>query len=245
MYVNTALKKMKEGKPAIGSICGTCSPLAAEMMALAGPDFVCVDNQHGLWQPQEMMAAFRAIHCAGSVPMARVLKNDFGQMGEILDRGAMGIIVPMVNNVADAKAAAFAMRFPPRGGRSGGWYGCGVYGPDYFDWINDQVFLAVQIETQEAIDNVEAIMSVDGVDGCWMGPGDLSFSMGVPKWSPKHNAAIKKTLDTCKKLGKIPGIAFGDMPQLIKDGFQFVTPIDDFSALRNTSEATLKALRAL
>ena len=243
MYVNSALKKMREGKPALGATCGTGAPLAAEFLARGGCDFVFLDNQHGLWQPLEMMAGFRAIHAAGSVPMLRVLKNDFGQMGEALDRGAMGIIVPMVNTVADAKAAAFAIRFPPVGGRSGGWYGCHVYGPDYFDWINKEVFLAVQIETKEAVENVEAIMAVDGVDGCWIGPGDLSISMGVPLWSAPHKAAIQRTLEACQKLGKIPGIAFGDMPQFIKDGFQFVTPIDDFTCLRRTAEDTLKMLR--
>jgi 2-keto-3-deoxy-L-rhamnonate aldolase RhmA len=244
MYVNKALKKMKEGKPALGAVCGTCSPLAAELLALSGLDFVKVDNQHGLWQPQEMMAAFRAIHAAGAVPMGRVLKNDFGQINEMLDRGAMGIVVPMVNTVADARAAAFAMRFPPEGGRSGGWYGCGVYGSDYKSWINREVFLAVQIETKEAVDNVEEIMAVPGVDGCWVGPGDLSFSMDVPLWSEPHKAAISKVLAACKKLGKIPGIAFGDMAQFIKDGFLFVTPCDDFSAIRNYTQMIMRSLGA-
>jgi 4-hydroxy-2-oxoheptanedioate aldolase len=86
-------------------------------------------------------------------------------------------------------------------------------------------------------------MAVDGVDGCWIGPNDLSRSMGVAMWSEPHLAAIERTLQACKKLGKIPGIAFGDMPRLLQQGFLFVTPGDDRSPIDTISRATLRQLR--
>ena len=243
MTMNTAKKMMLEGKPALGAAAGLNSPLAAETLALAGYDFVMIDDQHGLWDPSNIVAAVRSIRVACSIPMARTQKNDFGQIGAMLDRGVLGIVVPMVNSVADARAAAYAMRFPPRGGRSYGPYGCAIYGADYPDWANDEVFLAVQIESKEAAQDVEAIMAVDGIDGCWIGPNDLSRSMRVAMWSEPHLAAIDRTLQACKKLGKIPGIAFGDMPHLIEQGFLFVTPGDDRSPIDTVGRATLRQLR--
>jgi 4-hydroxy-2-oxoheptanedioate aldolase len=243
MLINAVKKMLAEGRPAMGGVCGTGSPLAAELMALAGLDFVMIDDQHGIWQPEAMMAAFHNIRLAGAEPMGRVQKNDFALINAMLDRGATGVIVPMVNSVADAQAAAYAMRFPPRGGRSFGPYGCAIYGDDYAGWINEQVFLAVQIESKEAIADIEGIMGVDGVDGCWIGPNDLARSMGVALWSEPHWAAIQKTLEACKRLGKVPGIALGDMPRLLAQGFLFVTPCDDFTALRTHVQSTLRALR--
>jgi 4-hydroxy-2-oxoheptanedioate aldolase len=248
MVVNTAKKRMLEGRPAFGGACGTGSPLAAQVMALAGFDFVLLDDQHGLWEPNAIVAAFQNIHCAGAVPMARVQKNEFATIGAMLDRGAMGIVAPLVNSVEDARAAAYAMRYPPRGGRSFGPYGCASYGPDYADWVDDEVFLAVQIESKEAVEQVEEILAVDGVDGCWIGPNDLGRSMGLDLSKPEdveaHQAAISRTLDACKKANKIPGIAFGPTVELIEQGFLFLTPGSDLGILRTASREMLDKLRS-
>jgi 4-hydroxy-2-oxoheptanedioate aldolase len=248
MIVNTAKRKMLEGKAALGAVCGLGSPLSAELMAMAGYDFILIDDQHGLWQPESLLAAIRSVRLADSTPMARAQRNDFGQIGALLDRGALGVVVPMVNSVADARAAAHAMRFPPRGGRSFGPYGCSIYGTDYAEWANDEMFLAVQIESKEAVEQVDEIMAVDGVDGCWIGPNDLGRSMGLDLKKPAdleaHQAAMREVLDACKRQGKIPGIAFGPMKQLIEQGYRFVTPGDDLSAVRNASVETLRSLRA-
>ena len=246
MYVNTAKKMMEEGKPALGSCCAIGSPLAAKTMALTGFDFVMLDDQHGLWEPATLTVAFESIHAAGAVPMARVQKNDFAAIGAMLDRGAMGIVVPLVNSVEDARAAAYAMRYPPAGGRSFGPYGCGHYGSDYADWVNDELFLAVQIESKEAVEHVDVIMAVDGVDGCWIGPNDLGRSMGLDLSRPAdvelHLAAMRETLEACKRAHKIPGIAFGPMGELIEQGFLFVTPASDFGMLDGGSREMLRGL---
>jgi 4-hydroxy-2-oxoheptanedioate aldolase len=248
MVVNTAKKLMLEGKPALGAACGAGSPLAAQVMALAGFDFVLLDDQHGLWEPSAIIAAFQSIHYAGAVPMARVQKNDFAAIGAMLDRGAMGIVAPLVNSLQDARAAAYAMRYPPRGGRSFGPYGCAGYGPDYADWIDDEVFLAVQIESKQAVEQVEDILAVDGVDGCWIGPNDLGRSMGLDLSKPEdvkaHQAAIRKTLQACNRTDKIPGIAFGPSRELIEQGFLFLTPGSDIGILKSASREMLRMLRS-
>ena len=147
MKVNKALQKMKSGQPAYGYSLGIGSPLVAEMISASGIDFVFVDNQHGSWGPESTSLAFTAIHAGGSVPMARVARNDYTLIGRLLDEGAMGIIVPMVHTAEDAKAAADACRIPPTGTRSWGWGAASRYGDSYSSEINDQLFVGVQIES--------------------------------------------------------------------------------------------------
>ncbi len=248
MVINTARKQMMEGKPVLGAAVGTGSPLAAQILALAGFDYVMIDDQHGLWDPTAIVAAFQTIQLAGAVPMARVRKNDFATIGAMLDRGAMGVVAPLVNSVKDARAAAYAMRYPPRGGRSFGPYGCRSYGADYADWIDDQLFLAVQIESREAVEQVDEIMAVEGIDGCWIGPNDLGRSMGLDLTKAAdveaHQAAITRTLEACKAAGKIPGIAFGPTKELMAQGFLFLTPGSDVGFLSEGSRELLQMLRA-
>ena len=155
MRSNLAKQRMLEGKSAIGASSGLGSPLAAEILSHAGYDFVLVDNQHGAWDEISTMLAIRSICLGSAVPMARVRKNDFCAIGRLLDIGMLGIVVPMVNSVEEAQAAAFAARYPPRGGRSVGAFGARFYGPDYARQINDEVFLAVQIESKQAVECAE------------------------------------------------------------------------------------------
>src|SRR6188768_197250 len=148
---NTAKAKMLAGEPAFGWALGLGSALAAERMAATGIDFVMIDGQHGSWGTDAMIPAFMAIVAGGATPMARVPSNDYTRIGKLLDEGALGIIVPMVHTADDAKRAADACRFPPVGSRSWGWGRVGVYGDDYPFAVNDEIFLAVQIESAEAV----------------------------------------------------------------------------------------------
>jgi 4-hydroxy-2-oxoheptanedioate aldolase len=246
---NTALRKMLDGQPAIGVTCGLGSPIVAEMLSRAGFDFVLVDNQHGVWNDETTAHAFRYICLGSAIPMARVSWNDFGAIGRLLDRGAMGIIVPMVNTVEEAQRAAFAARFPPRGGRSTGGVLSVHYGPEYDRWINDQVFLAVQIETVQAVENAEAILSVDGVDGCWIGPADLAKSMGVDRSTPEglqaHRAMVLRVVEACRKAGKIAGISGDiDIRFWLESGFQFVTMSYDGGLLLEGAKRAFEQLQA-
>ena len=243
MRINTAKRKMMEGKVAFGASAGLGSPLAAEHLSLAGFDLVLVDHQHGEWDPERAMLAFHSICLGPATPMVRVGCNDYYLIGNMLDRGALGVVVPMVNSPEDARAAAQAARYPPMGSRSAGPFGTALHGDDYLQAANEEVFLAVQIETQEAVAQAEAILSTDGVDACWIGPTDLSFSMGVERGSDEHEAAIQRVLEVCRKIGKIPGIAAGpDFEQRIAQGFRFVTNGSDAMYVRNGAQEALRRI---
>ncbi len=245
---NTAKERMLADRPTIGLPVGLGSCLSAEAASAAGYDFVLVDNQHGNWNDDRMMMAFRSIALGPAVPMARVQKNDFYTIGRALDRGAMGIVVPMVNSVEDAEAAAFAVRYPPRGGRSVGAFGAGLHGDTYYNRIDDDVFLAVQIETRQAAAQAEAILSVEGVDGCWIGPADLGRSLGLDLTSEDgheaHEAAILDILAACRRAGKIPGIAGGsEAGHRLEQGFLFVTTLSDQGLVTQAMQETVRAMR--
>ncbi|MCX6029278.1 MAG: aldolase/citrate lyase family protein [Chloroflexi bacterium] len=243
--INTARQRMLAGQPALGIVLGLGSPTAAGILARCGFDFVLVDNQHGDWDDATTLAAFRNISLGSAIPMTRVRKNDFYAIGRMLDRGALGIIVPMVNSADEARAAAFAMRYPPFGGRS--FAGCLAvhYGADYDTWADREVFLAVQIETAPAAQHAEEIMAVEGVDGCWIGPMDLARSMGVAPGAPTHEDAILRVLAACRKTGKIPGIYTPNAAvarRRIEQGFQFVTTADDGGLIAAGAREVLRQL---
>ncbi len=250
MRINTAKARMLEGRPAVGATLGLGSPLAAEVLSCTGFDFILVDNQHGSWDVTSTMLVFRNICLGSAVPMARVSKNDFFAIGGLLDRGALGIVVPMVNSVEEARAAAFAVRYPPRGGRSSGAFLAGLHGSDYERWIDDEVFLAVQIETEQALNCAEEILAVDGVDGCWIGPMDLSKSMGIDPNTDKGanalDAATLRVLEACQKTNKIPGIWAGeDAQRQIERGFLFVTAGGDAEFILSGASEALRKLGRL
>jgi len=193
------------------------------------------------------MLAFRSICFGTATPVARVQQNDFYAIGNLLDRGALGIVVPMVNSGSDAEAAAFAARYPPRGGRSIGPFGVGFHGArsDYRGQIDDELFLAVQIETRDAVEHAEEILAVEGVDGCWIGPADLAASLGVEPGTKEHETAIMHVLDACRKTNKIPGIAAagaaaGGAQKWLERGFLYVVVAGDRHLLAGVAQETLR-----
>jgi len=244
--VNTAKHKMLKGEPVVGVSCGMGSTLIAELLSHAGFDFVLVDTQHGAWTDETIGYAFRSISLGQAVPMARVSWNDRGAIGRLLDRGALGIVVPMVNSKEEAQLAASATRYAPRGARSTGG-NPSHYGSEYDKWINDEVFLAVQIETVQAVEHAEEILGVDGVDGCWIGPADLAKSMGVDRSTPEgfkaHRAMIMRVAEACRKTGKIAGIS-GDLDISFwhQNGFQFVTASYDGGLMLEGAKQVFKIL---
>ena len=250
MLVNTAKQKLLQGKPAYGFTLHLGSPVVAEIVSRAGPDFVMIDNQHGSWGPDTTIAALIAINGSPATPMARVARNDYTMIGRLLDEGMLGIIVPMVHTAEDAQAAAAACRFPPRGSRSWGWTRAALYGEDYPDRIGDELFLAVQIESAEAVKNAEAILATPGVDGCWGGPADMALSMGIhPRdrfKSEQHARNLEKVVAACRNTGKIPGISGTDPDDALartKQGFRFITTSSDTGFLLGGIAAAWKTLR--
>lgn len=249
MKVNTALQKMRAGQPAYGYSLGLGSPQAAELLSASGIDFIFVDNQHGSWGPESTSLAFMAIHAGGSVPMARVAKNDYTLIGRLLDEGAMGIIVPMVDTPEQAQAVADACRLPPVGKRSWGWGAASRYGSEYSERINDELFVAVQIESALAVENAEAIMATPGIDGCWVGPADLALSLGIhPRDQAndeRHIRALERVVEACNNTGKIPGFAAfapDDAVRRAEQGFRFLTSGSDIGFMMSGALAGLKTL---
>ncbi len=250
--VNKAKQLLLDGEPAIGAESSSGSPWNAGDLAKAGYDWVLMDAQHGLWELEDLRTAVVTVSAAGATPMARVQENNFSLIGRLLDDGMLGIVVPMVNTEEEARAAVFATRYPPLGGRSNGpTYLALTHGEKYFDSANEQVFLAVQIESSQAVDNAEKIMAVEGVDGCWIGPSDLALSMGL-KFADigthkRHNEAIAHVLDVCGRLGKVPGYSCNGLEmgkRRLSEGFQFITVGEDSEFVREGAANTLQYLRA-
>ncbi len=249
MNVNKTRVKMQAGQPAAGITLSLGAPLAGEVLAQAGFDFIMVDNQHGIWDDSSTLQAFRSIVLGGASPYVRVRQNDFYTIGRVLDAGALGVIVPMVNSRAEAQEAARAVRYPPRGGRSIGPFATAFLGADYSQAINDEVYLAVQIESITAVEHADEILSVEGVDGCWVGPADLGASMGLdlslPQDRARHEEAISEALAACHRHGKVPGIAArpDSTAARFAQGFLFVTVGSDAMLLGDSAATLVASLR--
>lgn len=250
MKINTAKQKMLRGEPTFGYSAKLGSPVAAEFLGHSGVDFVQIDGQHGSWGPDAMIQGIAAICATPAMPFARVLSNRFERMGQLLDAGAMGIVVPIVNTVEEARAVALACRYPPVGERSFGWGRALAYGDDYADWINEQLFVAVQIESAQAVENAEAMLSIPGIDGCMVGPQDLALSMGFhPRDIPKHDEhqrALDRVVQACRNTGKIPGIDIG-APDLaakrVAQGFIFIPMGNEVRFMNTGAAAGLKMVK--
>jgi 4-hydroxy-2-oxoheptanedioate aldolase len=238
MRKNTAKQAMHDGHTVFGYTLSMGSPMSAEIIGRSGIDFVLLDRQHGSWGEESTLAAFATLAQTDAVPMARVLRNDPSLIGRLLDEGAMGIVVPMVETAEDAYQAAQACRFPPLGNRSWGWGRARAYGQDYAEWIDAEIFVAVQIETALGVANAAAIMGVPGVDGCWVGPSDLDGSDELEQ-------ALERVLRACSDAGKGPGIAGLTLDRAARrssQGFRFVTAGNDVHLLSSAAAAGLETL---
>ena len=238
---NPVLEVLKKGKVSLGSWLNLGSPLSAEVMADAGFEWLNVDAEHAAFDISLIANTFRAIEARGAVPLARAWDHEPATLARLLDAGAMGVVIPHVSTDEEAEAVARAMRYPPRGIRSAGTGRIAAFGDDYMKWIDDEVMVIPQIEDMEGIDNAEAIMRVDGVTVGFLGPGDLSLSMGVEQGHPDHEAAIGRFLKACQKVGKPAGIPAGDVAaakKRIAEGFLMIDLSNDLRLLqRATREA--------
>lgn len=249
MRVNKTKQKLEAGGTAFGFELGLGSALVAEGLARTGIDYLQIDTQHGDWGQDSVIAALMAIEGSDCTPIARVARNDYTLIGRLLDEGMMGIVVPMVHTAEDAKAAADACFYPPKGTRSCGWARIGRTTEDYWSWIDDEVLLMVQIESITAVENAEAILSTPGVAGCWTGPADLAFSMGIhprdQRQSDEHIRALERVLEACKNTGKVPGIAAmnpEDAAARAADGWRFINAGQDAAILMDAAAAGVKTV---
>ena len=179
MRKNKAKEIIKAGKAVINGWLQIPSTVSAETMAQQGWDTLTIDMQHGLVDYTNAMPMMQVISATEIVPMARVNWNEPGQIMKILDAGCYGIICPMVSNRNEAERFVQACRYPPDGYRSFGPMRGLIYGgADYADHANNEILKMAMIETKEALENLDAIMSTPGLDGIYIGPADLSLAIG-------------------------------------------------------------------
>ncbi len=242
----------KAGGAVVNGWLAIPSAFSAETMAHQGWDSLTVDLQHGVVDYPAAVNMFTAISTTDTVPVVRVPWNEPGILGKVLDAGAYGVICPMVNTREDAEHLVAATRYAPLGSRSMGPIRASLYGgADYAKHANDTVVVLGQVETQQSLDNLDAILSVKGLDGVYIGPADLSISLGcAPTFDdvePPVAKAIEHVLARAKALGKVAAIHNGSPEAAlarIAKGFQFVTIGSDARFIAAGAQQVVAAMRA-
>ena len=238
-----------DGDRAIGGWLSIPATLSAEVFGRAGFDYVCIDNQHGALEYQITVEMIRAIEAAGTSPIVRVPWNEPGIIGKMLDAGAHGVIIPMVNSPEEAEAAVAACRYAPNGSRSYGPTVAGIRRSDYVDWSAKNVACIPMIETKQAVEALPEILSVPGIDGIYVGPADLSLTLGLPPGNndgePAFDEAYARIIEECQRAGVVPGChASGSLvPKRFEQGFRMVTATADQLSLRAGALAELARAR--
>lgn len=253
MRKNTALAKWRNGEQTIGCWLSMANTLSAEMLANAGFDWICVDLQHGLLDYGDLRSMLPAISTTSTIPIVRVSGNDPKEIMKVLDAGALGVIVPLVNNRAEAEAAVSACRYPPQGTRSFGPVRAAMYGGrGYAAEANDEIACIVMIETKEGIDNLESIVTTPGLGGVYIGPSDLAYALGLPPRgdtdNPVHLAQVDRILKICQK-HKVPaGCHTGSLEytkRRLEHGFNFVTLGSDTGFMMSAAASELATARGV
>ncbi|MDP6709154.1 MAG: aldolase/citrate lyase family protein [Alphaproteobacteria bacterium] len=251
MRENAIKTKLAAGGTVVNGWLSIANSFSAEVMAAEDFDSVTVDLQHGMVDFQAAVSMLQAISSRPPTPLARAPWNDPSPIMKLLDAGAYGIICPMINNAEECERFVGACRYAPRGYRSfGPPRGLLWGGADYAQHANDTILTFAMIETRESLDNLDAIMSVEELDGIYIGPSDLAISLGhlpsgVPQ-APDVIEAIDTILAAAKRNDVIPGIhcATGQMARDMFDkGFQLCTLSNDARMLGSMAQAEIKAAR--
>ena len=246
---NPILRAWAEGRQLFGGWATIPSPVSAEIMAREGPDYVCIDNQHGLLDHSNTIPMLMAVDAGGAIPIVRAPWNEPSRIMAPLDAGALGVIVPMVNNAAEARRAVDAFRYPPRGIRSYGpvraRYVIGSTDPD----ILDDVACIVMIETAEALKNLDDIVSTEGIDAVYIGPSDLALGVGQ-KPGPRPYDALAEPLALITTACRTHGVAVGihalegeTARRYAEDGFDMITVFSDASLLGRAVASNIATAR--
>ena len=252
--VANALKTIwQSGGTAVNGWLAIPNGYTAELMALGGWDSLTVDLQHGLQDYMSMLHCFQAMQAHPVMPMVRVPSNEPGIIGKALDAGAYGVICPMVNTAEQAEAFVAAASYPPAGQRSNGPTRAALYGPStgYQKTANAETLRIPMIETRQAVENLDAILSVPGVDAVYIGPSDLGFSLGLPPVLDREEPQILEIYDRVIRAARERGIAAGVhcltpayARRMIAMGFRLVTAAADNLLIRSGAQAAVAATRA-
>ena len=224
--------KLKKNKLTLGSWITLSHSSIAEIMSKLDFDWLTLDMEHSAITLSDAQKLIQTIELSGVTPLVRVGENNPNLIKRVMDAGAHGVIVPMINNRDDAILAVSAVKYPPFGARGVGLARAQGYGfgfEEYKEWVKKESIVIVQIEHKSAIDNLEEILNVEGVDASIVGPYDLSASFGYPgEYERKEvKSAIRKYLTVCDELGKPAGFHvvppdIEKVKERIKQGFNFI-----------------------
>ena len=242
----------KSGGAAVNGWLTVPSSFSAETMAHQGWDTLTIDMQHGMIDDAALVPMLQAISTTDTVPIVRVPWLEPGIVMRALDTGAYGVICPMVNTREDAQKLVAYTHYPPRGTRSFGPLRAVLYaGLDYVQHADDTIAVFAMIETAEALDNLDDILSVEGLDAIYIGPSDLSLALGCrPTFDdlePKAFEAVEHILARAKAHGVVAGIHNGTPEaarKRIAKGFQFVTISSDVRLMADGAQQVISAMRA-
>ena len=248
-------QRLIEGRPAIGCWLAMDSPIAAEIVGQAGYDCVMIDHEHGPGTIASAVALMQALGASGCAPYMRVPANDPVLIKRALDAGVAGVMIPAVNSKAEAAAAVAACRYPPRGvrGMAASIVRASNYGADWQDYVqraDDALLVICQIESGAAVDDVEAIAAVAGVDLLFIGPFDLSANLGY-LGQPDH-PDVRKRIAAVERAAKAAGKLLGAIPtpersieDLLAAGYNLILADADSLFLRDGARASVARFRDL
>jgi 2-dehydro-3-deoxyglucarate aldolase len=207
---NIVLERLRNNEPALGGWVMTNSVVAAEIMAQAGFQWVCVDAEHSQVTTETAVNMFRAIERYGAEPFVRISLNDEVEIKQFMDMGARGIIVPMIKSYEEVKRAISYIKYAPQGNRSFALPRCTGYGQwsaEYFERSNSETFFGIMIEHIDAVADLDQIFACKEIDAVFVGPYDLSGSMGIP--GQFDHPDFKSTLDLIYKKAEDHGVTLG------------------------------------
>lgn len=244
-------QRLAGGEVTYGAWCMMPGSLGVEVIGSLGFDWVLVDMQHGCMGYGGALDMIRAADLHRLSAIVRVPWNEPGITGRVLDAGAEGVLVPMIQTADDARAAVSACRYPPAGRRSVGPIRVGTRdGLGYMLTANERVSVIPMIETSEALDNVQEIAAVPGVDAVFVGPFDLSVALGLPPGDndgrAEFDTALRRVLDAAAAAGKATAVLSNHeiAPRRVEQGFRMVSVTLDTVALATASAAALDRVRA-
>jgi len=249
---NPVKNKLKNGQKTIGGFLQTMSPVAAEIMAQAGFDWLIVDLEHTPGDFANLQAQLQAMNGSGVVPFARAPWNDMVAIKRILDTGVMGMLVPYVNTREEAEAAVAACKYPPQGvrGVAGSPRAAGYTGNTmpYLNSANEETIVMIAVETMEAVGNLDGILEVEGLDGIFIGPVDLASSMGY--LGDPGQAEVQKTIARIERKVFASGKFLGTLAATwdkanacFEKGYQWMVVMQDGATLVKASRQAVSRFR--
>ena len=251
MKENTVKAAFRRAQPVVNGWLAIPSGYSAEIAGHQGYDAVTVDMQHGMIDFASALSMLQALSATPTLPLARVGSNEPAQIMRLLDAGAWGIICPMISTAQQAQQFVAACRYPPLGNRSFGPARALLYGgKDYPQYANDQILTLAMIETREGLQNLNAILATEGLDGVFIGPNDLSLTLtgsaSAESQHPEMLAAVEQVLAACREHHKIAGIfctSGSAAAARIAQGFHFVTPANDVMQLGRAAREAIALSR--